>query len=80
MTEGITPSTDTATDPDVMDWIDIATVQAITGLSVSGVYRSAQAGTFPKPVKLSPKVSRWFRHEVVAWRDERIAERDRRAA
>lgn len=69
-------STATAnTDSDIIDWIDVHTVAALTGLSVSGIYRCIAAGTFPSPVKLSPKVSRWFRHEIIAWRDERIAER-----
>ena len=73
MTEHIT--TASQNDPDALDWINVHAVTALTGLSVSGIYRSIAAGTFPAPVKLSPKVSRWFRHEIIEWRDERIAER-----
>jgi prophage regulatory protein len=62
-------------DPDVLDFIDVHTVTALTGLSVSGIYRLIGTGNFPAPVRLSPKVSRWFRHEILEWRNERIAER-----
>jgi prophage regulatory protein len=71
---------DNSTDPDVLDWLEREAVRALTGLSDSGIYRGVRQGTFPAPVKLSANVSRWLRHEVLAWRDERIAARGRRAA
>jgi prophage regulatory protein len=83
MTEGLSTNADDRldiTDPDSVDFIDLATVRALTSLSASAVYRAINAGRFPRPVKLSTNISRWFRHEILAWRSARIAERDRRAA
>ena len=48
-----------------------------TGLSRSSVYRLAQAGEFPKPIKLSERSSGWLESEVNNWIDSRIEQRDR---
>jgi predicted DNA-binding transcriptional regulator AlpA len=39
------------------------------------VKRAAQAGVFPKPVKIG-SLSMWVVSEIEAWVDNRIAERD----
>lgn len=55
-------------------------VLKLTGLSNSALYRMVQAGTFPRPLKLSERSSAWVEAEVHGWIDARIAERDGRAA
>ena len=47
----------------------------IAGLSRSEIWRRASAGTFPRPVQLAPRCSRWPLHEVEAWVRDRLAER-----
>lgn len=51
-----------------------------TGKSRSAIYREIAAGTFPAPVKLGISASAWPEHEVAAWCEARIAERDAKAA
>ena len=55
-------------------------VKARTGLSRSEIYRRVQSGDFPAPVKLGERASAWPEHEVIAWCEARIAERDAKAA
>jgi predicted DNA-binding transcriptional regulator AlpA len=62
-------------DRDALDLVDIRAVSILTGLSRAGIYRAVRVGTFPPPVKLSPKVSRWIKQEILAWRNARVAER-----
>ena len=42
-------------------------VQAITGISRSGIYARIKAGTFPKQIKLSERSSGWIEREVYAF-------------
>ncbi len=56
------------------------TVEEITGLSCSEIYRRIAAGTFPLQVSLGPKSVVWVEAEVNAWCDARIAERQGEAA
>lgn len=51
-------------------------VKKCTGLSRSEIYRRVSAGTFPKPVKLGERANAWPSHEITAWIESRIAERD----
>ena len=51
-------------------------VEEVTGLRRDSIYRLAREGKFPRPIKLSEKSSGWIEHEVQAFLDERIAERD----
>jgi prophage regulatory protein len=37
------------------------------------------AGVFPKPIRLGPRKLGWILAEVVAWQEQKIAERDGRA-
>lgn len=48
--------------------IKVATVAALTGDSVTTVWRRAREDpTFPKPFKLSPQSTVWNEAEILAW-------------
>lgn len=46
------------------------------GLSRSEIYRKANAGEFPSPVKLSDHASAWVEGEVQAWALSRLSARE----
>lgn len=52
-------------------FLRLAEVQAMVGLSRSQVYALAQAGDFPRPVKLGSS-SRWSLKAVQAWMVEQV--------
>ena len=52
------------------------TVEAVTGLSRSSVYRLAAAGQFPKPISLGPRAVGWRADEIDRWIEQRTATRD----
>lgn len=70
----------TATTTQPRRFIKRQAVEDITGLSCSEIYRRIAAGTFPAQVSLGPKSVAWIEAEVLAWCDERIAERRGEAA
>jgi len=47
-----------------------------TGLAESSIWRLAQRGHFPLPVKLSPGCTAWYEHEIDAWLDAKGAKRE----
>jgi len=47
-----------------------------TGLSRSYIYDGIAKGSFPRPVKITPRTSAWVESEVQEWIDRRIADRD----
>lgn len=47
-----------------------------SGHTRSGLYRAMDAGEFPRPVAISKKSRRWVEHEVDAWIQARIDDRD----
>jgi len=47
-------------------------VEDLTGLSRSAIYRRIDAGTFPRPVKLSPQCVRWRETDVTAWQQAHL--------
>lgn len=51
-----------------------------TGLSRSTLYARMKAGTFPKPVYLTPTTPAWVASEVDGWIASLVAERDTRQA
>lgn len=51
-------------------------VEEKTGLGRSAIYEMIADGLFPRPVPLGSKSVGWIEHEVDAWIDARIAERD----
>ncbi len=46
-----------------------------TSLAISSIWRLAQQGHFPLPVKLSPGCTAWYEHEIDNWIDAKAAER-----
>jgi prophage regulatory protein len=49
-------------------------VEAITGLKRSSLYARMEAGSFPRPIKLSERSVGWLEHEVQTWLSARISE------
>lgn len=49
-------------------------------LSRATIWAMAKAGTFPKPIRIGANAVGWLKHEVEAWLQERIAQRDGEAA
>ena len=47
-----------------------------TSLAISSIWRLAQRGHFPLPVKLSPGCTAWYEHEIDEWIDAKAAERE----
>jgi len=47
-----------------------------TGLAKSSIWRLAQRGQFPLPVKLSPGCTAWFEHEIDEWLDRKGSQRE----
>lgn len=56
--------------------IRIDEVLHICGFSRSALYASIQKGDFPVQVKLSKKASAWLYSEILAWVNERVANRN----
>lgn len=55
--------------------LHIATVSAAIGLGSTAIYDRIRAGTFPEPVRLSARCSRWRSRDVFAWLNAQSAER-----
>jgi Predicted transcriptional regulator len=47
------------------------TVEEITGLSRSTIYRLMSSGEFPKPVKLSGRAVAWPESSIMKWLETR---------
>jgi prophage regulatory protein len=62
--------------------VRIAEVKRRTGLSVATIYRRAEAGTFPKRIRLGPRSVGWYQSDiddfVAAPADYRVPEADPR--
>ena len=56
-------------------------VQPLVGLSKSYIYRLGKEGLFPKPISIMSNGNSvgWIEHEIHAWIEQRIAERDQEA-
>jgi prophage regulatory protein len=50
-------------------------VSQIAGISKTEIYRRMSEGRFPKSVELGPRCTRWYKPEVIAWVQARLAER-----
>jgi prophage regulatory protein len=46
-------------------------VEAITGLARTTRWRAVKAGTFPKPVRLTPSTIGWCQTDLARWLAER---------
>ena len=47
-----------------------------TGLTRTRLYVAVDAGTFPKPAKITARAVAWSDFEVETWIQERLAERE----
>ncbi|BCU92119.1 Rha family transcriptional regulator [Yersinia pseudotuberculosis] len=54
-------------------FVDMAFITSLTGLTDKWFYKLIKDGVFPKPIKLG-RSSRWLQSEVEIWLQERIAE------
>lgn len=54
-------------------FVDMAFITRLTGLTDKWFYKLIKDGVFPKPIKLG-RSSRWLQSEVEAWLQERIAQ------
>ena len=54
-------------------------LRAKVGYSPAHIDRLEQAGDFPKRINLGPNSVAWLEHEVEAWIEARVAERDAKA-
>jgi prophage regulatory protein len=61
-------------------FLRVSNVMRVTGLPKSTIYELAGRGEFPKPVRISRRLSGWLEAEIVAWQQSRIAQRDSREA
>lgn len=66
---------DQHTNPPAPRLLPIAEVVQIVGLGESTIWERSRRGTFPKPVKLSPRTTRWVSVEVEQWVAEAIVQR-----
>ncbi len=65
---------------DAIAFIGIQRTREIAGFSKSSILRKIARGEFPAPVIHENNVVRWDLGEVLAWRRDRIRERDERRA
>lgn len=56
---------ESATNPAAL--LRLSTVQALTGLSRSTIYTRIRAKTFPEPIKLGTRCTRFRAGDVTAW-------------
>lgn len=49
-------------------------VMAACGISRSLIYRLAKEGSFPRPVRVSARLSAWNSTDIQAWIDERCGD------
>jgi prophage regulatory protein len=56
--------------------IRIGQVSAKTGLSEPTIWRHSAAGTFPKPIKISPGCTVWIEDEIDELIEAKLLERD----
>lgn len=64
----MTPCTTPPADPPAAQLLDVRAVASLLGCSPRHVYRLADAGHMPAPVRLGALV-RWRRAELAAWLD-----------
>ena len=51
-----------------------SSVEEITGLSKSTIYRLVAQGLFPRPILIGSRAVAWPQSAIVQWIDERMAE------
>lgn len=58
-----------ANDNEIDRLLKLSEVKRITSLGSSTIYRRMDAGTFPKPRRLSEACVRWRESAILAWMD-----------
>lgn len=53
-------------------WLRLGEVQASVGLGRSSIYAKIQDGSFPKPIKIGPRVSVWPESAIESWKRQQI--------
>ncbi len=48
-------------------FLRLSSVELLVGLKKSAIYKRCAEGTFPKPIKLSPRLNVWKAADVLAW-------------
>lgn len=56
-----------------IEFIRLPKVLALVGLSQTTIYDMANAGRFPKQVKLGGRAVAWVKSEVLQWNMDRVA-------
>ncbi|AJJ08373.1 helix-turn-helix transcriptional regulator [Yersinia pseudotuberculosis] len=54
-------------------FVDMAFITSLTGLTDKWFYKLIKDGVFPKPIKLG-RSSRWLQSEIESWLQERISQ------
>ena len=68
----------TSTPPAQSALLNVTEVANLLGISPRHVWRMADAGTFPRPLKVGMKLRRWPRSSVESWLAEQTAVANRR--
>ncbi|WP_223535384.1 helix-turn-helix transcriptional regulator [Pseudomonas sp. GL-B-16] len=58
---------------EIVEFIRLPKVLALVGLSQTTIYDMANAGRFPKQVKLGGRAVAWVKSEVLQWNLDRLA-------
>ena len=68
----------TPTPPALSALLNVTEVANLLGISPRHVWRMADAGTFPRPLKVGMKLRRWPRSAIESWLAEQTAVANRR--
>lgn len=66
-----TQSIEAALIPDAL--LDVRTVGTLAGMGRTNIYIRCKAGTFPQPIRLSKRCTRWRSGDVMAWLQSQAA-------
>ena len=57
-------------------FLRIGEVSRMTGLPPSTVYQKMSDGSFPRSIRLGPRLTAWLEEELLEWQRARLAERE----
>ena len=69
-------SSSTSGAQSLVRFLRIGEVSRMTGLPPSTVYQKMAEGSFPKSIRLGPRIKAWLEDELVAWQQACLAERE----
>jgi prophage regulatory protein len=61
-------------------FLRLAQVIELTGYKRTSIYTKAKEGTFPKPIKLSPRQNVWLESSITDWINNQVAQSMEKAA